>query len=68
MLMLSTSLQLIGTILVTLFSFYGIKIDSSADTFVNNKPVTHTYIDKKWLNIARAGLTFLVLGIAVSAL
>lgn len=59
------TLQIFGTAILGLFSFYGIQIDKSKNSFANGKPVTHVTINKAWLNLARAGLILLLVGIGM---
>lgn len=63
---LSAILQIIGTLVLALFSFRGIKISPSRDTFANGKPVTHVTIVGGWLRAAQIGLTLLLVGISLS--
>jgi len=63
---LSAIMQIIGTLILALFSFSGIKITSSPNVFVNGKPVTHVTIVNGWLLAARVGLITLLFGIFIS--
>lgn len=63
---LSAALQLIGTLVLALFSFRGVKIFPSSNTFINGKPNTHVTIVGAWLRAAQVGLILLLLGIFVS--
>jgi len=65
---LSAILQFIGTLVLALFSFSGIKISPSQNTFVNGKPITHVTIVGGWLRAARVGLIFLLAGIFISGI
>lgn len=65
---IAVALQIVGTTILGLFSFKGIKIESSPNVFVNGKPVTHTSVDPKWLVLAQAGLLMLLLGIAIGGI
>lgn len=65
---LSAILQIIGTLVLALFSFSGIKISPSPNTFVNGKPVTHVTIVDIWLRTARVGLILLLVGIFISGI
>lgn len=63
---LSAILQLIGTLVLALFSFRGIKVSPSPDTFINGKPSAHVTIVGGWLRAAQVGLILLLLGIFIS--
>lgn len=65
---LSAILQIIGTLVLALFSFSGIKISPSSNTFVNGKPVTHVTIVGGWLRAAQVGLILLLAGIFISGI
>lgn len=65
---IAVTLQIAGTLILGLFSFNGIKITSSPNVYVNNKPVTHTSIDPKWLVWAQRGLLMLLVGITISGI
>lgn len=64
----SAVLQIIGTLILALFSFHGIKITASHNTYVNNKPITHVTIVPGWLRAAQIGLIILLLGIFISGM
>jgi len=63
---LSAILQIIGTLVLALFSFRGIKVSPSLTTYVNGKAVTHVTIVDGWLRAAQIGLTLLLVGISLS--
>jgi len=65
---LSAILQILGTLVLALFSFSGIKITESKNTFVNKKPVTHVTIVGIWLLAAQVGLILLLVGIFISGM
>lgn len=65
---LSAVLQIIGTLVLALFSFHGIKITASSNVFVNGKPNTHVAIVSGWLRAAQVGLILLLLGIFISGI
>ena len=65
--LLASALQVIGTLILGLFSFYGLKISESPNAFVNGKAVTRVSVDAKWLNGARIALFLLLLGILLAA-
>lgn len=64
----SAVLQIIGTLVLALFSFNGIKITASQNTYVNNKPITHVTLAPGWLAAAQIGLIILLLGIFISGI
>ncbi len=64
----SAILQIIGTVLLGLFSFKGIKITPSLNVNVNSNPHTHVTIVKSWLVTARVGLIVLLGGIFISGI
>lgn len=61
-------LQIIGTLVLALFSFRGIKISPSSNTFVSGKPVTHVTIVAPWLRAAQVGLVLLLVGLFISGI
>lgn len=64
----SVLLQIVGTVMVTLFSFYGLKIKTDTTVFSEGTPKSNVYVDESWLNIARIGLVLLVIGMVSSLL
>lgn len=62
----SAIMQIIGTLVLALFSFFGIEITPSNNNFANNKPITHVTMNGRWLVAARLGLIILLLGIFLS--
>lgn len=64
---LSIALQLFGSVLLAAFSFRGIRIEESPNTFANGKPLTHVRADPKWLKWARVGLVALCAGLVLSS-
>jgi hypothetical protein len=64
----SAILQIIGTLVLALFSFEGIKISPSPNVCVNGNPVTHVTIINGWLLAARVGLIILLVGIFISGI
>lgn len=64
----SAILQIIGTLVLAMFSFDGIKITPSPNARVNGKPVTHVTIVNGWLLAARAGLIILLVGLFLSGI
>jgi uncharacterized membrane protein len=64
----SAILQIIGTLVLALFSFVGIKISPSPNVYMNRKPATHVAINRRWLLAARAGLIVLLVGIFLSGI
>jgi heme A synthase len=59
----SSAFQVIGTLILGLFSFCGLKIETSDKVFEKGKGITHVSVDTKWLNWARFGLLLLIVGI-----
>ena len=66
----ATLLQVVGTLLLSLFSFLGIKITSTntpnEKVTIGGKPITHVTIVKGWLVAAKVGLLLLLFGIILS--
>jgi hypothetical protein len=52
--------------MITLFSFYGLKIKTDSTVYSEGTPKSNVYIDEVWLNIARIGLVLLILGMLSS--
>lgn len=65
-LVVATALQVVGTLILSLFSFFGIKIATSNDTKINGKDVTHVQLSPNWLRLAKVGLILLLLGMFLS--
>ena len=63
---IATVLQVAGTLLLSLFSFFGVKITASPNVRVNGRPVTHVEFATSWLNWAKAGLILLLVGILLA--
>lgn len=63
---ISVLLQVVGTVMITLFSFYGLKIKTDSTVYSEGTPKSNVYIDEVWLNIARIGLVLLILGMLSS--
>ncbi|WP_410474336.1 hypothetical protein [Guyparkeria sp. TX1] len=61
-------LQIVGTVVLTLFSFNGLKIERDETVRVNDKPVTHVSMNTSWLRFARIALVILLFGITISGL
>ena len=66
MVLISAVMQIIGTLVLALFSFFGIEITVSKNNFSNGKPITHVTMNERWLGAARLGLIILLLGIFLS--
>lgn len=65
---ISGALQIVGTAILGLFSFYGLKVQPSSTVFVSGNPATHVSISKGWVNVARAGLLLLLVGIFLGSM
>lgn len=63
---IATILQVVGTAILTLFSFKGFVVTENPTVFINGKPSTHVTFNKFWLIPSRIGLIFLLVGIAMS--
>lgn len=64
---LTTSLQVGGTVALALFSFFGIEIiESNPDAYMELTPKVS--ISPKWLRAAQYGLVALVFGMVLSGL
>lgn len=64
----SAILQIIGTLVLALFSFKGIRITPNPNVFVGGNPITHVAMVNGWLLAARAGLIVLLVGIFISGI
>lgn len=60
---LSSAFQVMGTLILGLFSFCGLKIETSDKVFLEGKGATRVSMNTKWLNWARFGLLLLIIGI-----
>lgn len=60
----ATLLQFVGTTVLALFSFYGIKISENKDAY--NEGVQKVEVSLKWLRASQAALAVLLVGIVVS--
>lgn len=65
---ISVALQIIGTAILGLFSFYGLTITQSQTVFSKGQPMAHVSVNTKWLQGARAALILLLLGIFLSGM
>ena len=61
---LATALQLAGTTVLALFSFYGIKISENEEAYFEG--VQKVEINSKWLRASQIGLLLLLLGILLA--
>lgn len=61
----AAALQIIGTVILALFSFWGVKISENKNAYFEG--VQNVSIHPRWLKAARFGLFFLVIGIVISA-
>ncbi|MFA6020902.1 MAG: hypothetical protein WC722_11630 [Rhodospirillales bacterium] len=62
------SVQIIATVVLAGFSFYGIKINVQNNVRTNGLPITHVSIDSCWFMIAKCSLLCLIFGIFLSGL
>ncbi len=62
--LLATLLQVSGTIVLALFSFYGIKISDNKDAYLEG--IQKVEISRKWLRASQAALVSLVIGLFLS--
>lgn len=62
--LLATVLQVFGTIVLALFSFYGIKISDNNDAYIEG--IQKVEISIKWLRASQGALIALVLGLILS--
>ncbi len=60
----ATVLQLAGTTVLALFSFYGIKISKNKDAYIEG--IQKVEISLKWLRASQFALVVLLVGIVVS--
>lgn len=63
---LSAGLQIIGTLVLALFSFKGLQISQSPNVSRNGKPITHVTIINGWLLAAQTALIILLAGIFIA--
>lgn len=54
--------------MITLFSFYGLKIKTDSTVYTEGTPKSNVHVDEVWFKIARIGLVLLVLGMISSLL
>ena len=64
MTLLATVLQVLGTIVLALFSFYGIKISDNEAGYCEG--IQKVEIDIKWLRASQCALVALVVGLVLS--
>lgn len=64
----ATALQVIGTAILSLFSFKGIVITEDPTVFIGGKSSTHVTINRAWVKPFRFGLISLLIGIVLSGL
>ncbi|MDK9721627.1 MAG: hypothetical protein OEL53_10640 [Rhodospirillales bacterium] len=62
------SVQIVATVVLACFSFYGIKINVQNNVRTNGLPITHVSIDDHWFMFAKFALLGLVFGIFLSGL
>ena len=56
-------LQGLGTLMLSLFSFYGLQIAQNQETYLEGTPKVS--IDRLWMRVARVGLLALLAGIVI---
>ena len=61
-------LQIVGSAMLGLFGFSGLKITQSANVAANNTPTTFVSVNKGWAFIGRVGLALVLIGTALSSL
>jgi hypothetical protein len=61
---LATALQLVGTTILALFSFYGIKISENEDAYIEG--VQKVEVSSKWLRASQVALLLLLFGILIA--
>ena len=64
--LLATALQVAGTLVLALFSFYGLSITENRDAY--NECVPKVEIKNYWLRASQVALILLLLGILLSGL
>ena len=64
--LLATALQAVGTLVLALFSFYGLSITENKDAYIENVPKVK--IKNAWLRASQVALVLLLLGILLSGL
>lgn len=64
--LLSTVFQVSGTLVLALFSFYGLSITENKDSYIEGVPKVE--IKNCWLRASQVALTLLLLGILLSGL
>ncbi|NMM14150.1 MAG: hypothetical protein HHJ17_11515 [Rhodoferax sp.] len=62
--LLATIFQVLGTIVLAFFSFYGIKISDNKDAYIEG--VQKVEISGKWLRASQTALVVLVIGLVLS--
>lgn len=64
--LLATSLQVVGTLVLALFSFYGLHIGENEDAY--NEGVPKVEVKPYWLRASQVALIVLLFGIFLSGL
>lgn len=64
--LLATALQAVGTLVLALFSFYGLSITESKEAYIEGVP--KVVIKNGWLRASQVALLLLLLGILFSGL
>lgn len=64
--LLATALQAVGTLVLALFSFYGLSITENKDAYIEDVPKVE--IKNAWLRASQVALVLLLLGILLSGL
>ena len=64
--MIATILQFTGTLVISLFSFYGIKITNNQTVNIEGKSSTRVEFSPIWLKYLKIGIILFLLGILLS--
>ena len=64
--LLATALQAVGTLVLALFSFYGLSITEDKDAYL--KGILKVEVKNVWLRASQVALVLLLLGILLSGL
>jgi hypothetical protein len=59
--------QVVGSIFLALFSFRGVKVETAATVYIENKPaVTNVSVEPKYLGYGKWGLVLLIIGLLIA--
>lgn len=64
--LISTALQILGTLILALFSFYGLEISNDEDAYVQG--IQKVEIRPHWLSASKFALIILLVGLTLSGL